>query len=171
MTTIILTLFHDSVPDPVFIPECLDAPALPAFYIFSFTGRGLASLKVRATALRACFLFPADKVILRIREKSRKTDTVRIRCGSIYTHRKPFTDARKYVPHPQTTERKSLGTLPREITQISHSDASGHNVSISGAARYFDYESAFALRTWRPPTAPICRATCTPPRWPCCFQR
>ena len=32
------------------------------------------------------------------------------------------------------------------MTQISHSDASGHNVNSSGAARYFDYESAVALR-------------------------
>ncbi|MBC0856444.1 tyrosine-type recombinase/integrase [Pantoea stewartii] len=39
-----------------------------------------------------------------------------------------------------------MGTLPREMTQISHSDASGHNVNSSDAARYFDYESAVALR-------------------------
>lgn len=39
-----------------------------------------------------------------------------------------------------------MGTLPREMTQISHSDASGHNVNNSGVARYFDYESAVALR-------------------------
>jgi len=39
-----------------------------------------------------------------------------------------------------------LGTLPRELTQISHSDASGHNLTSPGAARYFDYESAVALR-------------------------
>lgn len=126
--------------------ECLDAPALPAFFSFSFTGRGLASLTVRETARMTGFLFPAGQLILRIREKSRKTDPERIRHGSIYSHRKPFTDARKYVPHPQTTESKSLGTLPREMTQISHSDASGHNVNSSGAARYFDYESAVALR-------------------------
>ncbi|MDQ1228570.1 hypothetical protein QE443_004831 [Pantoea ananatis] len=103
MTTIIQTLFHNSVPDQVFIPECLDAPALPAFFSFSFTGRGLASLTVRETARSAAFLFPSDQVILRIREKSRITDPQRIRRGSIYSHRKPFTDARKYVPHPQTT--------------------------------------------------------------------
>ncbi|MGC0995425.1 hypothetical protein [Pantoea agglomerans] len=36
--------------------------------------------------------------------------------------------------------------MPRELTQISHSDASDHNLTISGAARYFDYESAVALR-------------------------
>nr|WP_306278078.1 tyrosine-type recombinase/integrase [Pantoea sp. Fr+CA_20] len=126
--------------------ECLDAPTRPNFFIFSFTGRGLASLNVRETAPGACFLFPADQVILHIREKRRKTDPSRIRHGSIYSHRKLFTDARKYVPHPQTTEIKSLGTLPREMTQISHSDASGHHVNNSGAARYFDYESAVALR-------------------------
>lgn len=39
-----------------------------------------------------------------------------------------------------------MGTLPREFTQISRSDASGHNVTGAGAARYFDYESAVALR-------------------------
>ena len=39
-----------------------------------------------------------------------------------------------------------MDTLPREMTQISHSDASGQNVNSSGAARYFDYESAVALR-------------------------
>ncbi|WP_345891956.1 tyrosine-type recombinase/integrase [Pantoea ananatis] len=146
MTTIILTLFHNSVPDQVFIPEYLDAFALPGFFIFFIITRGLASLRVRETAPGACFLFPSDQVILRIREKSRETDPERIRCGSIYSHRKPFTDARKYVPHRLITEIKSLGTLPREMTQISHSDASGHNVNTSGAARYFDYESAVALR-------------------------
>ncbi len=103
-------------------------------------------MTAREKVLRACFLFPADQVILPIREKSRKTDPVRIRRGSSYSHRKPFTDARKYFPPPQTTEIKSLGTLPREIPQISHSDASGHNLTSLGAARYFDYESAVALR-------------------------
>jgi len=103
-------------------------------------------MTVRETPPGACFLFPAGQLILRIREKSRKTDPERIRRGSIYSHRKPFTDARKYVQHPQTTESKSLGTLPREMTQISHSDASGQNANSSGAARYFDYESAVALR-------------------------
>lgn len=39
-----------------------------------------------------------------------------------------------------------MGTLPHELTQISHSDVSGHNLAVSGAARYFDYESAVALR-------------------------
>ncbi|WP_436971941.1 tyrosine-type recombinase/integrase, partial [Pantoea stewartii] len=70
----------------------------------------------------------------------------RILCGSIYSHRKPFTDARKYVPYLQTTEIESLGTSPREIPQISPSDASSHNLTRTGAARYFDYESAVALR-------------------------
>jgi len=32
------------------------------------------------------------------------------------------------------------------MTQIAHSDASGHNLNSSGAASYFDYESAVALR-------------------------
>jgi len=39
-----------------------------------------------------------------------------------------------------------LGTFPRELTQISHSDASVHNLTTPGAARYFNYESAVALR-------------------------
>lgn len=39
-----------------------------------------------------------------------------------------------------------MGTSPHELTQILRSDATGHNVSKSGAARYFDYESAVALR-------------------------
>ncbi|MDI6539701.1 resolvase [Pantoea ananatis] len=32
------------------------------------------------------------------------------------------------------------------MTQISHSDVSGHNVNSPGPARYFDHESAVALR-------------------------
>ncbi|MEN4633375.1 resolvase [Pantoea agglomerans] len=36
--------------------------------------------------------------------------------------------------------------MPRKLTQISHSDASGHNLTTPGAARYFDYQSALALR-------------------------
>lgn len=39
-----------------------------------------------------------------------------------------------------------MGTLPREVMQNSHSDARGHNLTVSDAARYFDYESAVALR-------------------------
>jgi len=39
-----------------------------------------------------------------------------------------------------------LGTLPRELLPISHSDVSGHNLTNSGTARYFDYGSAVALR-------------------------
>lgn len=37
--------------------------------------------------------------------------------------------------------------MPRELTQNSHSDAIGHNLIISDAARYFDYESTVALRS------------------------
>lgn len=51
----------------------------------------------------------------------------------------------KYVLSRQTTQIESLGSLPHEITQISRSDASGHNLITSDAARYFDYESAVAL--------------------------
>jgi len=50
----------------------LDAPALPAFLIFFLINRALASLALRETAPGACFLFPADQVILRIREKAGK---------------------------------------------------------------------------------------------------
>ncbi|KII68160.1 hypothetical protein RF11_03732 [Thelohanellus kitauei] len=39
----------------------------------------------------------------------------------------------KFGPHLQTTEVESLGTLPRELTQISHSDASGRNLTIPNA--------------------------------------
>lgn len=39
-----------------------------------------------------------------------------------------------------------MGTLPRELRQISRSDAAGHFSGDTGAARYFDYESAVALR-------------------------
>ncbi|MDF7788599.1 tyrosine-type recombinase/integrase [Pantoea stewartii] len=39
-----------------------------------------------------------------------------------------------------------MGSLPGKIPQISHSDASVHNLTSTGAARYFDYESAVALR-------------------------
>lgn len=39
-----------------------------------------------------------------------------------------------------------MSTLPREVMQISRSDVTGQNVTGSGAARYFDYGSAVALR-------------------------
>ena len=86
------------------------------------------------------------QVILRILGKSRKTDPERIPDGSIYCGRFFWTDARKYVPRMQTAEIKKLGPSPHELMQISRSDASGHNVTGQGAARYFDYESAVALR-------------------------
>lgn len=132
-------------------------PPCPPFFIFLFITRGLEPLTVRETPPGACFLFPAGQLILLIREKSRKTDPERIRRGSINSHRKPFTDARKYVPHPQTTESKSLGTLPREMMQISHSDASGQNANSSGAARYLTMKVRSRCETCRPPTAPTCR--------------
>lgn len=40
-----------------------------------------------------------------------------------------------------------MGTLPRELTRISRSDACDHNVTGTGAARYFEYGSAVALRS------------------------
>ena len=46
----------------------------------------------------------------------------------------------------QTAENENLSTLPREVVQISRSDASGHISADPGAARYFDYGSAVALR-------------------------
>lgn len=91
-------------------------------------------------------LFLSVQVILHIPGKSRKTGPQRIRRGSIYCARFRWTDARKYVPHPQIAEIEKLGPSPHELTQISRSDASGQNVTGSGAARYFDYESAVALR-------------------------
>ncbi|WP_413787420.1 tyrosine-type recombinase/integrase [Pantoea agglomerans] len=96
--------------------------------------------------MKPCCLFQADQVILRIQEKNRKTDADRILPGAIYSRGFHWTDKGKYVPQRQTTETESLGTLPRELTQISHSDVSGHNMTTPGAARYFDYESAVALR-------------------------
>jgi len=82
-----LAFFHF---DQVSSVECLEAPALFAFFRFSFTGSGLASMTALETAPGACFLFPADQIILPMREKSRKTDPLRIRRGSIYSHRKLF---------------------------------------------------------------------------------
>ena len=102
-------------------------------------------MRFDGTADRA-FLFPPVQVILPLRGKSRKTDPKRIRRGSIYSRGFRWTDRGKYVPYRQTTEIKSLGTLPREMMQNSRSDASGYNMTISDAARYFDYESAVALR-------------------------
>jgi len=46
----------------------------------------------------------------------------------------------------QIAEIENLGTLPREVMQNSRSDVSAHNVSETGAARYFDYGAAVALR-------------------------
>ena len=73
-------------------------------------------------------------------------DPDRIRGGSIYCGRFRFTDARKYVPRAQITENEKLSRLPHELMQISRSDVSGHNMTGTDAARYFDYESAVALR-------------------------
>ncbi|THB82235.1 integrase, partial [Pantoea allii] len=39
-----------------------------------------------------------------------------------------------------------MSTLSRELAQISRSNATGHFSGSSAAARYFDYESAVALR-------------------------
>lgn len=111
-----------------------------------FTVIGLHSDRRPDQRLKSRCLFQADQVVLHIREKSRKTDPDRILSGSIYSRGFGWTDRRKYVPHRQITEIESLDTLPRELTQISHSDASGHNLTSPGAVRYFDYESAVALR-------------------------
>ncbi len=81
-----------------------------------------------------------------MRGKSRKTDPQRILNGWIYCGRFCWTDARKYVPRMQIAEIENLGTSPHDVMQISRSDVSGHNVTGTGAARYFDYESAVALR-------------------------
>jgi len=126
--------------------ECLVRSLPRLFSVLSFTVIGLRGDR-RPDRLRTLrCLFQADQVILRIREKGRKTGPGRILCGSIYSRGFRWTDRGKYVPHRQTTEIKSLGTLPRELMQNSRSDASGHHLHNSDAARYFDYESAVALR-------------------------
>lgn len=51
------------------------------------------------------------QVILPIREKSRKTDPVRVHRGSIYNRGFRWTGRGKYVPNRQATEIESLGTL------------------------------------------------------------
>lgn len=126
--------------------ECLARPLPRPVSALPFTVIGLHSDRRPDQRLKSRCLFQADQLVLHIREKSRKTDPDRILSGSIYSCGFGCTDRRKYVPHRQTTEIESLGTLPRELTQISHSDASGHNLTSPGAARYFDYESAVALR-------------------------
>ena len=73
-------------------------------------------------------------------------DRKRICRGSIYCGRFFWTDAGKYVPWHQIAENEKLGTLPPEVRQNSRSDVSVHYVSSTTAARYFDYQSAVALR-------------------------
>lgn len=126
--------------------ECLARPLPRPVSALLFTVIGLRGDRRPDQRLKSRCLFQADQVVLHIREKSRKTDPDRILSGSIYSRGFGWTDRRKHVPHRQTTEIESLGTLPRELTQISHSDASDHNLTSPGAARYFDYESAVALR-------------------------
>ena len=65
----------------------------------------------------------------------------------IYSGRFRWTDARKYVPRSQTAEIESLRGLPREVAQNSRSDVNAPPSGEADAARYFDYESAVALRT------------------------
>jgi len=64
----------------------------------------------------------------------------------IYSGRFFWTDAGKYVPQADIAENEKLGNLPPEVMQNSRSAASGHSVSDAGAARYFDYATAVALR-------------------------
>lgn len=130
----------------VFSLECLVRPLPRPVSALPFTVIGLHDDRSPVQRLTPRCLFQADQVILRIREKSRKSDPKRILSGSIYSHGFHWTDRGKYVPHRQTTEIESLGTLPREVMQISRSDVTGQNATGSGAARYFDYESAVALR-------------------------
>jgi len=92
------------------------------------------------------FLIIFNQVILLTGEKSRLSDPKRILTGSIYSGRFYWTDTRKYVPRPQITEIEKLRTHPLQMLQNSHSDVSVHNVNNPVAARYFDYESAVALR-------------------------
>lgn len=134
------------VPHQVCRTECLVRPLPRPVSALPFTIIGLHDDRSPVQRLTPRCLFEADQVILRIQEKSRKTDPDRILCGSIYSRGFRWTDRGKYVPPRQTTEIESLSTLPRELMQNSRSDVSGHNVTSSGAARYFDYESAVALR-------------------------
>lgn len=126
--------------------ECLARPLPRPVSVLPFTVIGLHGVRRPDQRLKARCLFQADQVVLHIREKSRKTDPDRILSGSIYSRGFGWTYRRKYVLNRQTTEIESLGTLPREMTQISHSDASDHDLTSPGAARYFDYESTVALR-------------------------
>lgn len=94
------------------------------------------------------FLFPGVRVILHIREKIRKTDRKRILSGSIYFRGFRWTDRGNTFHTARQRRLKvwALYTLPREVVQISCSDAIGHISTDLGAARYFDYGSAVALR-------------------------
>jgi len=134
------------IHDQAYRVECLARPLPRPVSVLPFTIIGLRGDRRPDQRLKSRCLFQADQVVLHIREKSRKTDQDRILSGSIYSRGFGLTDKKKYVPHRQTTEIESLGTLPSELTQISHSDASDHNLTNLGAARYFDYESAVALR-------------------------
>lgn len=92
------------------------------------------------------FLIRTIQVIIRIQKKSRKRGSSGDPTSLIYSGRFCFTDAGKYAPHACTTENEKLRGLPAELAQNSRSDATIHNVTDSAAARYFDYESAVALR-------------------------
>ncbi|WP_352230978.1 MULTISPECIES: tyrosine-type recombinase/integrase [unclassified Pantoea] len=126
--------------------ECLARPLPYPVSDLPFTVIGLHGDRRPDQSLKARCLFQADQFFPHIREKSRKKDPDRILCGSIYSRGFRWTDRRNTFHIARQRRLKVWVLLPRELTQISHSDASGHNLTNPGVARYFDYESAVALR-------------------------
>lgn len=131
--------------------ECLVPPPPRFSRRFPFTVSDLLGDQLPNSARSPRCLIPAFKVILPIQEKSRKTDPGRIRSGSIYSRGFRWTDRGKYVPYRQTTEIKSLGSLPRELIQNSRSDAARRRSSSRRSA------------TRKPPSATTRRARCRSP--------
>lgn len=109
------------VPHQVCRTECLVRPLPRPVSALPFTVIGLHDDRSPVLRLTPRCLFEADQVILRIQEKSRKTDPDRIISGSIYSRGFHWTDGGKYVPYRQKKEIKSLSTLRRKLMQISNS--------------------------------------------------
>lgn len=126
--------------------ECLDTLFSRPFLFYPSINSYLHTISFCISARAEAFLILPDQVILPNGEKSRLSDPMWILRGSIYSGRLYWTDTRKYVPRPQTTENENLRSYPLQTLQNSHSDAGAHNVNNPVAARYFDYESAVALR-------------------------
>ena len=64
-----------------------------------------------------------------------------------------------------------MSSKPREVVQISHSDATDHFSADTGAARYFDYGSAVALRNSAAAYGSDMPRYLLTPRWPCCSRK